>query len=108
MPASNLKELHDLLSKKDHKPSRPSSKPRLGFIFTGQGAQWYAMGRELLQYPVFLKSMEESDHSLKSFGSRWSLLGTYPTEKRQFYSSETVDRGAVQRRSVFLGESTLY
>ncbi len=69
MSASTLKELHDLLSTKDYSLSRPSGKPTIGFVFTGQGAQWYAMGRQLLQYPVFLKSMEDSDRSLKKLGS---------------------------------------
>ena len=27
---------------------RASESPRIGMVFTGQGAQWYAMGRELL------------------------------------------------------------
>ena len=82
MSASTLQELHDLLSTKDHSLSRPSGKPKIGFVFTGQGAQWYAMGRQLLQYPVFLKSMEDSDRILKKLGSRWSLLGTSVTKKR--------------------------
>ena len=106
--ASDLKELHNMISETEFNPSRASSNPRLGFVFTGQGAQWYAMGRELLQYPVFLKSMEESDHSLKSFGSQLSLLGEYTRRRRQFHSTETDDRGAVQRRAVFSGESTLH
>ena len=28
-------------------------EPRVALVFCGQGAQWHAMGRELLQYPVF-------------------------------------------------------
>ncbi|KAH6658934.1 hypothetical protein BKA67DRAFT_509967 [Truncatella angustata] len=50
-------------------------KPRLGFVFTGQGAQWWAMGRELIHtYPVFRQSLEESEEMLKDLGSPWSLL----------------------------------
>lgn len=107
MSASTLKELHDLLSTKEYSLSRPSGKPTIGFVFTGQGAQWYAMGRQLLQYPVFLKSMEDSDRSLKKLGSQWSLLGTSMTKKRWFSSSETDTRGALQRRPVIFGESIL-
>lgn len=50
-------------------------RPRIGMVFTGQGAQWYAMGRELLDmYPVFRLSIEEADRHLRSLGAEWSLL----------------------------------
>ncbi|KAK3683390.1 hypothetical protein B0T22DRAFT_430696 [Podospora appendiculata] len=57
------------------KPTRASDKPvRIGFVFTGQGAQWHAMGRELFEaYPVFKASILEADGYLKEFGCRWSL-----------------------------------
>ena len=54
---------------------RPSSSPRIGMVFTGQGAQWYAMGRELLtSYPVFRRSIEEAEVHLRALGADWSLL----------------------------------
>ncbi|EAW07064.1 putative polyketide synthase [Aspergillus clavatus NRRL 1] len=52
---------------------RSNSKPSLGFIFTGQGAQWYAMGRELFVYPVFEKSILEAEEFLIRLGCSWSL-----------------------------------
>jgi acyl transferase domain-containing protein len=58
------------------KPVRVHSSPKLGFVFTGQGAQWYAMGRELLHFPVFRRSLESADQYVKSLGSSWSLLGS--------------------------------
>nr|UPN67558.1 hypothetical protein [Pestalotiopsis sp.] len=48
-------------------------KPRLAFIFTGQGAQWYAMGRELFSYPVFADSIRSSETILARLGCRWSV-----------------------------------
>ncbi|CZS93691.1 hypothetical protein WAI453_001171 [Rhynchosporium graminicola] len=40
--------------------------PTLGFVFTGQGAQWAKMGSELmLYYPSFLKSIRELDMALE-------------------------------------------
>ena len=39
------------------KPVRSMPLPILGFVFTGQGAQWYKMGRELLLYPIFENSI---------------------------------------------------
>lgn len=49
--------------------------PRLAFIFTGQGAQWYAMGRELFIYPRFVESIRASETFLKRLGCSWSPHG---------------------------------
>ncbi|PQE28507.1 Beta-ketoacyl synthase domain-containing protein [Rutstroemia sp. NJR-2017a WRK4] len=47
---------------------REIQSPRIGFVFTGQGAQWNSMGRELYRrYPVFAHSMDECDRCLSSF-----------------------------------------
>ncbi|KAI0377221.1 putative polyketide synthase [Hypomontagnella monticulosa] len=58
------------------KPGRmPSGRPRIGMVFTGQGAQWYAMGRELLtSYPVFRETIEEAETHLRAIGATWSLI----------------------------------
>lgn len=57
------------------RPSRSSRRPRIGMVFTGQGAQWYAMGRELLDaYPIYKASLEEAEEYLKQFGADWSLI----------------------------------
>ncbi len=57
------------------KPTRlPSTAPRIGMVFTGQGAQWHAMARELIApFPVFQASLEEAASYLKEFGANWSL-----------------------------------
>ncbi|KAK7977184.1 hypothetical protein PG988_004674 [Apiospora saccharicola] len=57
-------------------PARTASRrPRIGMVFTGQGAQWHAMGRELLHaYPVFKESLEEAEQALHALGAKWSLL----------------------------------
>ncbi|CAG8232080.1 unnamed protein product [Penicillium salamii] len=50
-------------------------KPRLGFVFTGQGAQWAGMGQELIPaYPVFKDSILKIDRALKEIGCGFSVL----------------------------------
>ncbi|KAL8887313.1 MAG: hypothetical protein Q9215_005100 [Flavoplaca cf. flavocitrina] len=45
------------------------------FVFTGQGAQWYAMGRELMHtYPVYTESLLLANDVLASHGCEWSLI----------------------------------
>jgi acyl transferase domain-containing protein len=74
--ASTKSELVERLRSPGLKPSRRAADtPKLGFAFTGQGAQWWGMGRELLGFAVFSKIMTEADNILASFGSSWSLLG---------------------------------
>ncbi|KAI1099779.1 hypothetical protein F4804DRAFT_69463 [Jackrogersella minutella] len=51
----------------------PKQAPRLAFVFTGQGAQWYAMGRELFIYPEFAESIRVSESILATLGCSWSL-----------------------------------
>lgn len=48
---------------------------RAGWVFTGQGAQWWAMGRELYQqYPVYSLALERADAHLCDIGADFSLL----------------------------------
>ena len=56
------------------KSSRTSKAPRVLYVFTGQGAQWYAMGRELFQYKVFRETVEEADSYLAGLGADWSVI----------------------------------
>ncbi|KAJ5752589.1 hypothetical protein N7520_009506 [Penicillium odoratum] len=49
-----------------------SESPKLAMIFSGQGAQWYAMGRELLHiYPQFLQWVKEAGEYLRTLGCEW-------------------------------------
>ncbi|KAK1777236.1 acyl transferase domain-containing protein [Copromyces sp. CBS 386.78] len=67
----------------DLTPMRASSEqPRLAFIFTGQGAQWYAMGRELLQsHPVYLNSIKRADEALRKIGAEFSIYEELTRDK---------------------------
>ncbi|KAF2145308.1 uncharacterized protein K452DRAFT_243204 [Aplosporella prunicola CBS 121167] len=43
------------------------SKPKIGFVFTGQGAQWATMGSQLLkESPIFLSTVSECDQVLQA------------------------------------------
>ncbi|KAF3030660.1 t1pks [Penicillium rubens] len=56
-------------------PVRSSKEPTVGFVFTGQGAQWHGMGKELLStYPVFKQTMRDVDTCLKSLGATFSII----------------------------------
>ncbi|KAJ8063559.1 hypothetical protein OCU04_007431 [Sclerotinia nivalis] len=54
-----------------------SAPPKIGFIFTGQGAQWPQMGKDLLEYFPWTKSiLEELDLVLQAQAEppKWSLV----------------------------------
>ncbi|KAK1517781.1 beta-ketoacyl synthase domain-containing protein [Colletotrichum costaricense] len=69
---------HDeLISLLEQKPriTKAASNFRSVFLFTGQGAQWHAMGRELSrENQVFRKSMLHSEKILTDLGADWSLI----------------------------------
>jgi acyl transferase domain-containing protein len=57
-----------------------ATPPRLGFVFTGQGAQWSTMGMGLLaHFPVARSMIERLDKVLKqlSNGPTWSLFSKH-------------------------------
>lgn len=74
--ASTISELRETLSSTSFaSPVRSSStaNPRLAFVFTGQGAQWFAMGKGLEIFPAFKASMDASEYMLRQLGCPWSL-----------------------------------
>ncbi|KFA49985.1 hypothetical protein S40293_05963 [Stachybotrys chartarum IBT 40293] len=78
--ASSPEELAACLTASDderHVPPtvKSSRSPRLGFVFTGQGAQWPRMGVELMVYEAFRESMEAADRYLQQdCGCAWSAV----------------------------------
>ncbi|KAI9831662.1 MAG: hypothetical protein M1819_004728 [Sarea resinae] len=74
--ANSVSDLVAKMLTTHQKPVRaPTTAPRLGFVFTGQGAQWFAMGRELIKtYPLFQQRIEECDLFFTELGADWSLI----------------------------------
>ena len=70
---TSLKELASGV--KFSQPVRATKSPKLAFVFTGQGAQWQNMGRELLEYSAYRESLETAERFFYGLGCHWSLLG---------------------------------
>ena len=74
VPCNTQVELMEALENSHVTPQRSTTAPRIAYIFTGQGAQWHAMGRELLEtYPVFSSTIHAAEDCLNSLGADWSL-----------------------------------
>lgn len=74
--AGSAQSLEDILSE-GQPATRVVGEPGLGFVFTGQGAQWARMGTELMHYLPYRQSLECADAYLKSLGCEWSVIGEY-------------------------------
>ncbi|ORY57229.1 uncharacterized protein BCR38DRAFT_461375 [Pseudomassariella vexata] len=92
--ASSLSELSEKLCAGDGTLLRSSEPSGLGFVFTGQGAQWCRMGAELMEgYPVFSNTMMAAEKHLRSLGSRWSLTEELSRDKE----SSRLDEGSLSQ-----------
>jgi len=75
----------DIASGRKHRHRRP----KIAFVFSGQGPQWWAMGRELLeQEPVFRAAIEQCN-ALISSHTHWSLLKELKADASQSRLHET-------------------
>lgn len=51
-----------------------NQKPKVAYVYTGMGPQWWKMGREMMESePVFLATVQECDAVFQSI-SGWSIL----------------------------------
>jgi acyl transferase domain-containing protein/NADPH:quinone reductase-like Zn-dependent oxidoreductase/NAD(P)-dependent dehydrogenase (short-subunit alcohol dehydrogenase family)/SAM-dependent methyltransferase/acyl carrier protein len=75
-----IQELDAFAIKQDSAKARTSftprseSAPRIAFVMSGQGPQWWGMGRELMQHePVFRRVIEHCDAAMRGIAN-FSLL----------------------------------
>ncbi|MCJ1245405.1 hypothetical protein MMC30_002609 [Trapelia coarctata] len=72
--AGSHRELMASLASNSRYAKKTLSEVRVGFIFTGQGANWVGMGHELTStHPRFAESLTRSDELLRELGAPWSL-----------------------------------
>lgn len=74
--ASSCNDLAMSLNNAAHVPKRSSNNAlKIGFIYTGQGAQWAQMGRELMDvYPIFASTLHAASSCLEQLGANFSLV----------------------------------
>ena len=60
--------------------SRP---PRIGWVFTGQGAQWARMGIEMMEREVYHDSVTKSTAFLREMGCEWDPVTELAKEPHQ-------------------------
>jgi len=67
------------------------------FVFSGQGPQWWGMGRELLREEiVFRNKIEACDELFREFGN-WSLLEEYSRDEK----SSRLQQTAIAQPAIF-------
>lgn len=83
--AENVTELSEQLTRTigEDAVRVPSEQPRLGFVFTGQGAQWARMGVEMMGRRVFDESVARSARFLKEMGCDWDPVAELGREKKE-------------------------
>lgn len=74
--ASTVTDLIQELEKDKNTFRKSLRVPKLGFVFTGQGAQWAGMGIELCGvYPIFDDTLLKADICLGKLGCPWHIMG---------------------------------
>ncbi|KAI5463900.1 hypothetical protein BGZ63DRAFT_453186 [Mariannaea sp. PMI_226] len=69
--AESASELSSVWKDGEIRPIKALRNPNVALVFTGQGAQWFAMGRELFKYPHFADSIRQSTVYLAELGCTW-------------------------------------
>ncbi|KAF2149793.1 putative polyketide synthase [Myriangium duriaei CBS 260.36] len=76
--AANIAGVREQLSRASETVNLPQPQahsPRVAYIFSGQGAQYYDMGRELIgTWPVFTASLHRAANVLQTLGCPWGVM----------------------------------
>ena len=75
VPASTQDELIQSLKDVALAPIKAMEQQTIGFLFTGQGAQWPTMGMSLYDtYTTYAQSLNKASTLLSKLGASWSLV----------------------------------
>ncbi|KAK0639938.1 hypothetical protein B0T16DRAFT_338800 [Cercophora newfieldiana] len=77
------RSVDSIITSSESSATKRSLPPRIGFIFTGQGAQWSQMGKGLLStFPLAMQTVKQLDAELQQLNPppSWSLVAAL-TEK---------------------------
>ena len=96
----SFSDIHSLSDRLSVPASVLASPPRLGFVFTGQGAQWSAMGRELYKYPAYHESVKSATAILRGLGCAWSPIGNKSTTVSHGYELTDTQMSSPSQRLI--------
>lgn len=82
--ASSCNDLANSLKGAEVVPGRAFKLPRLAFVYTGAGAQWPQMGKELMDsHPLFAETMKAAGGHLTHLGADFCLVEELSKSKEE-------------------------